>query len=209
MQALWREFESTCDHVPIGSVAESRRLFRECATVDEKRERVAAERGTQDPGVIELRMDDLSSPEVQALVNEHVAGMRDDSPPGHSFALAVDGLKQPDVTFWSAWRGAELCGCGALKTLGPSEGEVKSMRTRAAFLRQGIGQAVLDEIIRTAQARGYTSLFLETGTGEAFAAAHALYLRNGFDWCGAFGAYEASEFNVFMQRRLDFEGQGS
>jgi putative acetyltransferase len=151
---------------------------------------------------IDVRIDDLSSPEVVALVHEHVGGMRDSSPPGHSFALAVDGLKRPDVTFWSAWRGAELCGCGALKSLGPDAGEVKSMRTRAAVLRQGVGQAVLDEIVRTARARGYASLFLETGTGEAFAAAHALYLRNGFEWCGRFGDYEATDFNVFMHKRL-------
>lgn len=151
---------------------------------------------------IDVRIDDLSSPEVVALVHEHLGGMLANSPPGHSFALAVDGLKRPDVTFWSAWRGAELCGCGALKALGPDAGEVKSMRTRAAFLRQGVGQAVLDEIVRTARERGYSSLLLETGTGEAFEAAHALYLRNGFQWCDAFGDYEASAFNVFMEKRL-------
>lgn len=151
---------------------------------------------------IEVRADDLSSPEVQALVNEHVAGMQGDSPAGHSFALAVDGLRRPEISFWSAWQDGALCGCGALKALGPEAGEVKSMRTRAAFLRQGVGQALLDEIIRTARARGYASLFLETGTGEAFAAAHALYLCSGFDWCGAFGDYEASEHNVFMHRHL-------
>lgn len=154
------------------------------------------------PAPIRVRIDDLSSPEVQALVHEHVGGMLANSPPGHSFALALDGLKRPDVTFWSAWRGATLCGCGALKALGDGTGEVKSMRTRAAFLRQGVGQAVLGEIVRTATARGYASLFLETGTGEAFEASHALYRRNGFQWCGAFGDYEASEHNVFMEKRL-------
>ena len=151
---------------------------------------------------LDVRIDDLSSPEVQALVHEHVGGMLENSPPGHSFALAVEGLRSPEVTFWSAWRGGVLCGCGALKALGPAAGEVKSMRTRAPFLRRGVGQAVLGEIIRTACARGYASLFLETGTGEAFEASHALYLRNGFQWCGAFGDYEASEHNVFMEKRL-------
>ncbi|MFM7705215.1 MAG: GNAT family N-acetyltransferase [Rubrivivax sp.] len=154
------------------------------------------------PHPVDVRIDDLSSQEVAALVHEHVGGMLANSPPGHSFALALEGLKRPDVTFWSAWRDNELCGCGALKALGHAAGEVKSMRTRGAFLRQGVGQAVLDEIVLTATARGYSRLLLETGTGEAFAAAHALYLRNGFAWCGAFGDYEASEFNVFMEKRL-------
>lgn len=151
---------------------------------------------------IDVRRDDLSSVEVQTLVNEHVAGMRGDSPAGLSFALAVDGLRHPDVTFWSAWLGGALCGCGAMKALGDGTGEVKSMRTRSAYLRKGVGQAVLNEIIRTARERHYTHLLLETGTGEPFAAAHALYLRNGFSWCGAFGDYQASDFNVFMIKPL-------
>jgi putative acetyltransferase len=150
----------------------------------------------------DFRIDDLSEPEVQALVAEHLAGMRGNSPPGHVYALAIEGLKKPEVTFWSAWRQSVLCGCGALKELDSTSGEVKSMRTRPAFLRQGVGQAVLDEIVRAAQSRRYQQLYLETGTGDAFSAAHKLYLRNGFSWCGAFGDYEATDFNVFLVKHL-------
>jgi putative acetyltransferase len=151
---------------------------------------------------INVRFDDLSSPEVQALVAEHLAGMRGNSPPGSVFALAIDGLKRPEITFWSAWRGSALCGCGALKELDAGSGEVKSMRTRPAYLRQGVGQAVLDRIVQMAVARGYRTLHLETGTGQPFEAAHSLYLRNGFVWSEPFGDYEASDFNVFMCKRL-------
>jgi putative acetyltransferase len=166
------------------------------------------ESGAAPPGLapaaapLAVRIDDLSSPEVQALVAEHLAGMQGNSPPGHVRALAIDGLRSPGVTFWSAWRGAVLCGCGALKELGPDAGEIKSMRTRAAFVRRGVAQAVLDEIVRAAMSRRYTRLYLETGTGAAFDAAHALYLKNGFQWCGAFGDYTATSFNVFMVRAL-------
>lgn len=151
---------------------------------------------------IAIRRDDLSSPAVQALVAEHLAGMHSTSPPEHVHALALDGLRAPDVSFWVAWAGGVPCGCGALKALDGAAGEVKSMRTRPAFLRRGVGQALLDEIVRTARQRGYTQLLLETGTGPAFEAAHALYLRNGFAWCGPFGGYAANAFSVFMQRPL-------
>ena len=151
---------------------------------------------------IQVRVDDLSSPEVQALIAEHLAGMRGNSPPGSVYALAIEGLRKPEITFWSAWRGSSLCGCGALKELDVTSGEVKSMRTRQAFLRQGVGQAVLNCIIETALARGYRKLHLETGTGHAFEAAHALYLRNGFTWSKPFGDYAASDFNVFMTKTL-------
>ena len=151
---------------------------------------------------LDVREDDLTGPEVQALVAEHLAGMRGHTPPGQVHALAIEALRAPDVTFWSAWRGEVLCGCGALKELDAHTGEIKSMRTRPAFVRQGVGQAVLDRIVRTATARGYRHLHLETGTGPAFEAAHALYLRNGFVACGAFGDYAATDFNAFMVKVL-------
>ena len=151
---------------------------------------------------IELRVDDLQSAEVQALIAEHLAGMHSHSPPGHVNALAIRNLQQPDLTFWSAWLDGQLCGCGALKALDAHTGEIKSMRTRSAFVRRGVGQAVLDEILRTARSRGYARLFLETGTGPAFEPAHALYLRNGFDWCGPFADYTATQFNVFMSKSV-------
>lgn len=154
------------------------------------------------PVPIEVRIDDLSTSEVQELVAEHLAGMHGSSPPGHVNALALDGLRQPEVTFWSAWCGPDLCGCGALKELDARSGEIKSMRTRSAFRGRGVGQSVLDEIVRAARRRGYAHLYLETGTGPAFDAAHALYLRNGFAWCGAFGGYAATDFNVFMAKTL-------
>ena len=151
---------------------------------------------------ITTRVDDLTSPQVQALIAEHLAGMHSLTPAGQVHALALEALRRPEITVWTAWRGAELCGCGALKALDAGNGEVKSMRTRTACQRQGVGQAILDEIVLTARRRGYRHLHLETGTGPAFAAAHALYLRNGFAWSGAFGDYEATPFNVFMSKAL-------
>jgi len=149
-----------------------------------------------------IRQDDLSAPAVQALIAEHLAGMHSHSPAGHVHALAIESLRTPAVTFWTAWLDGALCGCGALKELDACNGEIKSMRTQAGFLRRGVGQAILDEILRTARQRGYTQLLLETGTGQAFDAAHALYRRNGFEPSGAFGDYHATDFNVFMAKAL-------
>ncbi len=151
---------------------------------------------------INVRQDDLSSAEVQSLIAEHLSDMHSNSPPGYVHALAIENLRAPSVTFWSAWMGGNLCGCGALKELDRITGEVKSMRTRSAFLRRGVGQAVLDEIVRTGRQRGYSRLLLETGTGQAFEPAHALYRRSGFEWSGPFGEYAATDFNVFMAKFL-------
>lgn len=151
---------------------------------------------------IEVRQDDLASAEVQSLIVEHLEGMRSNSPPDQVHALAIKGLQAADVTLWCAWSGGSLCGCGALKELDAKTGEVKSMRTRTAFLRRGVGQLILDEIVETSRRRGYLRLLLETGTGAAFEPAHALYQRNGFTLTGPFAGYEATEFNVFMSKDL-------
>lgn len=154
-------------------------------------------------GRFTARIDDLRGSEVQQLIHEHLSGMHTNSPPGHVNAFTLDALHQQNVTFWSIWNGATLCGCAALKELEPDTGEVKSMRTRVSFLRQGVAQFALDTLTQVAERRGYTRLLLETGTGVAFEPAHRLYLKNGFTWCSAFGEYEATHFNVFMSKSLN------
>jgi putative acetyltransferase len=146
--------------------------------------------------------DDLTSADVQALIDEHLAGMHQHSPPESVHALALDALRGPHVDFWTVWHGSSLCGCGALKELDRRTGEVKSMRTRSALLRRGVGQAMLSHILSAAHARHYDHLYLETGSGPAFEPAHQLYLRNGFEFCGPFGDYQADAFSVFMVRVL-------
>jgi len=157
--------------------------------------------------VLVVRKDDLSDPQTQDLVRLHLAGMAESSPPGHCFALDDSGLKAPEVTLWSAWRGDRIAAIGALKALGGGAGEIKSMRTHPDHLRRGAGAAILDEIIAEARRRGYRRLSLETGSGEAFEAALAMYRARGFTSGGAFSDYVASDFNQFMH--LDLYNQGA
>lgn len=152
--------------------------------------------------IFDVRQDDLSGAAIQSLLREHMAGMMSSSPPESVHALPLEALRQPDITFWSVWANGELCGCGALKALDARHGEVKSMRTAQRFLRRGVGQAALSQIIRTAQSRNYESLSLETGSTEDFKPAIAMYLRNGFEICGPFADYRPDPFSVFMTKRL-------
>jgi putative acetyltransferase len=147
-------------------------------------------------------VDDLAGPEVAALLADHLASMHELTPEGsvHAFDLAT--LRTPDITFWSAWDGDDLAGCGAVKELDPQRGEVKSMRTAPAYLRRGVAAAVLAEIVATARDRGYDELLLETGTGPAFDAAHALYARFGFVPCGPFADYSDDPFSRYFRLML-------
>lgn len=150
----------------------------------------------------DIREDDLSGAQTQALLALHLKGMHASSPPGTVYALDLSALKAPDVTVWTAWRGERLLGIGALKRLGTGAGEIKSMRTHPEHLRQGVAAALLDHIIAQARARGFRRLSLETGTGPAFEAASALYCKRGFIKGEAFGGYAASAFNQFLHMNL-------
>ena len=149
-----------------------------------------------------VRENDLSGPQTRELLRLHLAGMRDSSPPGHSFALDLSGLKAPGVMVWSAWRGDAIAGVGALKDLGDGTAEIKSMRTHPDHLRRGVGAAILDTIIAEARRRGLKRLSLETGSGPSFEAALAMYRARGFRSGGAFSDYVASAFNQFMHLDL-------
>ena len=149
-----------------------------------------------------IEIDDLSRPEVHALLNEHLQSMHALSPPESVHALDVDKLRRPEITFWTAWEGLVLLGCGALKELDGTHGEVKSMRNPSALRRRGAGKAIIAHIIAVAVSRSYKRLSLETGSHEAFKPAHKLYESFGFNYCGPFGEYSEDPNSVFMTKRL-------
>jgi putative acetyltransferase len=151
---------------------------------------------------MEIRTGGLDTPEVVALLREHLQGMHLHSPPESIHALDLDALRKPDITFWAAWEASELMGCGALKEIDPLHGEIKSMRTVAAHLRRGIAAALLQHIIDEAKRRSYARLSLETGSMEAFAPAHKLYASFGFEPCGPFADYAEDPYSVFMTRSI-------
>lgn len=146
--------------------------------------------------------DDLTGAAIRALLEIHFAGMVANSPPGSCHFLDFEGLAAPDVTFWSIWDGDDLAGCGALKELDATHGELKSMRTAEAHLGRGVGGIVLGHILGVARQRGYTRVSLETGQGEAFAAAIRLYEKTGFVRCEAFGSYQPDPFSNFFTLEL-------
>ena len=151
---------------------------------------------------MEIKVDDLNGPEVHKLLEEHMRGMRAESPPECVFALDLNGLRKPEITFWTVWEDGELMGCGALKELNARHAELKSMRTTAAHLRKGVARALLLHILAVAKERGYARLSLETGSTAGFAAAHKLYASEGFVLGPPFADYKEDPFSVFMEKML-------
>ncbi|HXE06958.1 MAG TPA: GNAT family N-acetyltransferase [Acidobacteriaceae bacterium] len=149
-----------------------------------------------------IKPGDFDNSQVIDLLRLHVQGMHESSPPDNVFALDLSGLKQPDITFLTAWEDGDLRGCGALRELSPVHGEIKSMRTNPKHLRKGVGAAILQHILDLARTRGYQKVSLETGSGSCFEAAVSLYSRFGFVRGDVFGDYVATGFNQFFHLDL-------
>jgi putative acetyltransferase len=151
---------------------------------------------------VNIKTDDLSSPEVHALLREHLQSMALHSPPESVHALDLEALRSPEVTFWTALENGELLGCGALKELDSHHAEIKSMRTSSTHLRKGIAKALLLHLLEEAKRRRYARLSLETGSAEAFEPARRLYAASGFIECEPFADYIEDPYSVFMTREL-------
>ncbi len=151
---------------------------------------------------VEIRVDDLQSEAIKALLQLHLDAMHQHSPPESVHALDLEALRHPSITFWTAYAHGELLGCGALKRLNPDHGELKSMRTADAHQRKGVARALLRHIESVARAEGMGRLSLETGSTAPFSAALRLYASEDFVSCGPFADYSLDPFSVFMTKLL-------
>ena len=148
---------------------------------------------------IEVRTADPKSKEGTALLTASHAYLASLYPPEHMFALSIEELCTPSITFWIAWDGAEPLGCVALaRKCGYAE--VKSMFVDPAKRGRGAGEALVTALDAAARAEAITKLCLETG--DDLYPAHRLYRRLGFKDCGPFGDYADGPHSVFMEKPL-------
>ena len=151
---------------------------------------------------MDIKVGELRHEAVISLLQEHHEDMLSHSPPDSVHALDVSSLEHPDVTFWSLWVNQALAGIGAIKELDKDHCEIKSMRTSAGFLRQGIAHKILEHIVEQATIRSYKRLSLETGTMDAFIPAQKLYQQFGFRVCEPFGNYQEDPYSMFMSKTI-------
>ena len=151
---------------------------------------------------MEIIVDDLRGSEIKSLLEAHLDLMRSQSPACSAHALDLDGLRKPEITFWSAWEDSDLIGCVALKDHGEKLGEIKSMHTKASSRGKGIAAKLLAHLEAEAQKTGITTLSLETGSQPEFAPARTLYAKHGYSDCPPFADYVLDPNSVFMTKQL-------
>ena len=151
---------------------------------------------------MDIRIDDLKGSEIRQFLREHLEDMARHSPPESIHASGLEELRKSEITFWSVWHDDELLGCGALKELNPEHGEIKSMRTASSHRGKGVATRLLSHILEEAKRRNYRRVSLETGSMDAFAPAHNLYAKFGFEKCGPFADYIEDPNSLFMTKEF-------
>jgi len=156
---------------------------------------------------IVVKRDDASSAQVIKLLESHLTDLQALTPPESVHALDLSAYRSQSLYLWTAWAEDQLAGCGALKNLGQQQGEhlgeIKSMRTRAEFARNGVAKAVLCTILKYAVQIGMQRVSLETGATEHFKAAQAFYEGNGFKRTAPFDHYTNDPHSTYYTIELD------
>ena len=149
--------------------------------------------------MIRVEQGSPREPAATALLEASQALMRDLFPAEANHFLSIEELCAPNITFLIARGCSEALGCGALADKG-GYGEVKSVFVAPEARGAGAGAAILAEIESQARALALGALRLETG--NTLYAAHRLYERAGFAYCGPFGSYADDPLSLFMEKQL-------
>jgi putative acetyltransferase len=97
-----------------------------------------------------IAVEDPNDHDVRALLQRHLSFARGESPPEHVHALGTEAWSDPGLTLYGARLDGVLTGVGAIRQLDETHGELKAMHTRAQDRGQGVGQAMLTHLLRSA-----------------------------------------------------------
>lgn len=118
--------------------------------------------------------------------------------------LALKKFYPPQGRLLLAEMDDQIAGLACMHQIREDMGEVKRMYVRDAFRGQGVGRALLQEVIREARAAGYSRLRLDSA--RFMLAAHSLYRASGFEEIDPYPESEIPEqFQanwIFMEREL-------
>lgn len=94
----------------------------------------------------------------------------------------------------------EPLGCGGLRELDATEGEIKRMFVHPAHRGSGVATAIVGELERFATERGWSRLLLETGDRQPDAV--RFYQREGYTRVPNFGHYVGHEASLCFTKQL-------
>ncbi len=152
--------------------------------------------------MLALTPESLTSDVAQALIARLNAELEVRYPEegANHFRLDPDEVAPGRGVFLVARLDGRPVGCGAVRKLDETTGELKRMFVDPAVRGHGVGRALLDALEREAAALGVRRVLLETGERQHEAV--ALYRRSGFVPIAPFGEYIGSPLSVCMEKML-------
>jgi putative acetyltransferase len=145
---------------------------------------------------------DIREPPAQRLIaalNAELSVIYPEQGANH-FRLDAEEVDEGRGAFVIALSAGLPIGCGAVRRIGESRGELKRMYVAPLERGRGVGRLLLERLETEARRLGLSRLFLETGIRQA--AAMALYERAGFRPADPFGDYVGSPLSVCMEKDL-------
>ena len=151
--------------------------------------------------VIVERVDILSETARHLILalNAELSGRYPEQGACH-FRLDAHEVAEGRGAFLVAYRSQKPIGCGAVRRIEESTGELKRMYVCLEERCRGVGRAILDALEAEARKLGISKLLLETGIRNPEAI--ALYERAGFSHIPPFGEYIGSPVSVCMAKEL-------
>lgn len=134
-----------------------------------------------------LRAAQQSELDVRYGCDDHEPGARPTAADSTVFLLARDSAAHP-------------LGCGGLRRLDDTSGEVKRMYVVPERRGTGVATALLRALEQQARTLGWTVLRLETGTAQPDAM--RFYEREGYQAIESYGPYVGEPFSRCYQRTL-------
>jgi len=149
-----------------------------------------------------IAQEPLTSPDARALVALLDAELteRYPNPADNHLTLAVDEVSEGRGVFLVARAGDHPVGCGAMRRIDRTTGEIKRMYVAPPERGRGLGARLLAELERHARALGLRRLVLETG--ERQPESIRLYEKSGFTRIACFGEYLETPASVCMGKEL-------
>lgn len=141
------------------------------------------------PAPLVFEITDLDDPETLDLVsrlNHELAAVATEPGENH-FSLTTAEVTGDAGRMVRARYDGQLVGCGAVRRIEPTVGEIKRMFVDDSVRGLKIGAAILDQLELHAVRLGLDELKLETGPRQV--TANALYRRAGYERCEAWGEY--------------------
>lgn len=136
---------------------------------------------------VTVRQFDILAPAARTLIEALNAELSSRYPEAGAthFRLDPDEVADGRGAFLIASRTGKPVGCGAVRRIAASIGEIKRMYVTPEERGRGVGRALLAAIETEARALGIARLLLETGLRQIEAI--ALYERAGFSRVAPFG----------------------